>query len=268
MCRLYGTPKSQIDASPTGAHHNDTGVPCVSQHVPDGYNTSKLLPKVRDPASQLHDAQDVGFVVVAAHFMEDGLVAKFSQGLSQIVEGSEPARKLHERLYGLNNNSYRSSSQDTSGGSATPKLGAIHEPLQTLDGTGVWYKCLLQQSQGIASPGSQATCQLNTLLMQEFRPESIWPVQELQGVLQSMAAVVVLPSVPRHVVDLVLSCGSLACMVAKSFTGERWGTDATAEAALCAAQTIEEVCSGHSLQTAMLLTGAHKFFDVVTAQVS
>lgn len=252
-------PKAEVGVSQAGAK-TYTPVEAVVETVP-GDVRGEATRRKRDP---LGNVQDIGFVVVAAHFVAEGMVAKYSQNICQVVEGSEAAKALQVRLGGPS--SAEVSGQHESATTTSDRLGGIREPVQTVDGTGAWFKCLLQHSQAIACPGSgsDAPILLNTLLMQEFRPESVWPVQELLGVLRKTSALVVLPhAVPPDVVDLVMGCGPIACLVAKQCVDATGNLDGTAEAALCVAQVIEEVRSGNSLHTAMLRSDADKYFDLL-----
>ena len=215
----------------------------------------------RHPEALLDTAQDVGFVVVAAHFLGKHLVAKYSQSICQVVEGSETATALQARL-----------GEPVSGPASAPPAGtsptsgglvALREPVQAVDGSGAWFKCLLQHSQAIACPGTDAPIHLNTLLMQEFRPESTWPVQNLLELLRKTCPIVVLPhAAPPDVVRLIMNCGSAACLVAKN-ADAAGNADCLAEAAMCVTQLIEDVRSGMSLNAAMLRSDAAKHFDLV-----
>lgn len=186
---MQETPKAEAITSQADAGDGesvDVAAQLSAGHVPAGGARRR-----RDPATLLHNAQDIGFVVVAAHFVADGLVARFCQSISQVVEGSEAAAALQARLRApaADEGSHEGATANADG------LRSMQEPVQTSDDSGAWCKCLLQQSQTIACPGADAPIHLNTLLMQEFRPDGVWPVQELLAVLRDTKAVVILPPV-------------------------------------------------------------------------
>lgn len=262
MCRTQETPRVLAQVSHTEAENGRaiessvTAVPTQRQ----GQVSVEARRTRRGPKEMLDKVTGVGFVVVATQFVSEGLVSKYSQSINQVVAGSEAATALQRRLGGVASGS--ASDSNATASPPTEGLAAFREPVQAVDGTGAWFKCLLQHSQSIACPGSDAPIHLSTLLMQEFRPESTWPLQELLELLKRTRPIVVLPhAVPADVVTLVLSCGSVACLVAKC-ADTVGNVDCAAEAALCVPQLIEEVRSGSSLSAAMLWSDADKHFDL------
>lgn len=211
-------------------------------------------------------AADVGFVVLAAHYVPQGIVSRYSDSVFPVVEGSEAAKALQERC--ARPDEHEAAQKCTSGSSADflSSLASRGQPLQAADGSGAWFKCLLESSQVLTRPGScTPPTQLRMLLMQEFRPEIIHTLTEIVAVLAATpGAVVVVPSAaPADLVNAIVGAGACGCLVPKrTFVSE--DVKILDRAARAVTDAIQCIRNGQDVQAAVYhSTECGLYYDLV-----
>jgi hypothetical protein len=201
---------------------------------------------------------DVRFVVVAAHFVPEGVVSSYSESVLPLVEGSDAARALQQRCGQSiqTESSQQRAMRKCGSGRFDDSLGGAFSQgclLPAADGSGAWFKCLLQNSQVLTRPGScTGPVHFRTLLMQEFRPEVVHTFVELVAVLTNVpgAFVVLHSAAPADLVNAVIAAGALACLVPKR-TVTSWDSRLQRRAARAVTDAIQCMRGGQTPQAAV-----------------
>eukprot|EP00892_Ulva_mutabilis_P003179 jgi/Ulvmu1/12862/UM098_0047.1 len=263
---LAAAPRSSFECSDSrlllpGSAHPARGLPFWQEQGSGGVG-EQLSPVCEAP---------VGFVIVGAHPLADGVVASYRQRFHAVVDPSDEGTVLRLRLQGTSRSAScggalgdaEASAAGTLGDSALGSMLRGGRLVRERGGSGAWWRCMCKTTQEFPAAEGGVGATVESLTLQEVVPERVLRGEVLRAALAPVdGGVAVLAAEGcEALVPEAFAAGAAAVLV---FRGEQSGGDAAATAAALE-HAVRLMRGGRRLEAAMRESGCHQYFALVVA---